>query len=565
MKLKSKKYFQYKGPVYDLEIKSEQNDHSYNIENIVVHNSAAGSVVAYAIGITDCCPITHKLLFERFINPNRKVMADIDWDSEMGGREQVLDYLVSTYGQDQVCNVATFGTYGPKSALQDMSRGLDKPTGFDTVLMKKITKLPGLEESKNLEEFFYGEQDANGKLLKKGIKHMTIDSDIQDWISDNHDTIVFSNKLIGQMKNLGTHAGGIVVTPEPIYNLIPVTRGSGNIVTAFKEADGSSKDLSKLGILKLDVLGLKTLNVLKECVHKVKQDKGIDLSEKIYYLPLDDEKIINYFSTGNNYGIFQMDRSKMFTSQFDRDGAPVDSFEDIVAINAMNRPGPLEKFLPKYGYWKAIDQGKIKVTDAEKAEIDNERYPFEFMRKALEPTYGALLYQEQFMQMISDVTGMTFGDADSFRRAIAWRPDNPKYHTVKSYFDTLEESMLTKGYTKEDVEKFVQYCRDFMGYSFNRSHSCLTGDTTVDTPIGKKKLIDLQVGDEVLSYDENKKENVFTKVTHFFDQGVKEVIEIETESGKVIRATEDHLFMCEDGIYRQLKECIVKGFKIVTK
>jgi len=430
--------------------------------------SAAGSVVAYAIGITDLCPITHKLLFERFINPNRKVMADIDWDSDTTGRDKVVEYLIETYGRDSVCNVATFGTYSPKSALKDMSRGLRKTPEMDLILNKKICKLPEVaEEGVNKWKPKSGELTAYFENIYK----VTNDPEIRMWIEQNRDTIVFADKLQGQMKSIGTHAGGIVVTPEPIYNLIPVMKNDKKLVSAFREADGSSKDLGELGILKLDVLGLKTLDVFKDCVNAIKKDKGFDLYDKINHLDLTDDKLIKYFATGNNYGIFQMDRSAMFTSQFKRDGAEVDSFEDIVAINAMNRPGPLETFLPKYGYWKAIDKGEIVLTPEELADVNKERYPFEFMRKSLEPTYGCLLYQEQFMQMVCDASDFNFGEADSFRRGIAWREDHPKYYTVETYFDRLKKGMIEKGYTEEDVKKFVEYCRKFMGYSFNRSHS----------------------------------------------------------------------------------------------
>ncbi len=459
MKLKNKKYFHYKGQVHDLEIQSEQNDHSYNIENIVVHNSAAGSVVAWALGITGLNPLKHGLLFERFVNPNRKTMADIDWDSEQGARDKILEYLVATYGREAVCNVVTYGTYGPKSALSDMSRGLRKDTGHDTILMRKINKLPELDDAEDLVGYF------------NNIKRLNTDPEINSWIAGNQDTIGFANKLVGQMKSIGVHAGGIVVTPGPIYDYIPVTKGSGNLVTAFSEADGSSKDLSELGILKLDVLGLKTLNVLKECVERIQIDKGIDLKEKIFHLPLDDKKMIDYFSSGNNYGIFQMDRSAMFTSQFRRDGGEADSFEDIVAINAMNRPGPLEKFLPKYGFWKAIDQKKVELSKEEIEEVDKERYPFPFMKGILSSTFGTCLYQEQIMQIVCELTGMNFGEADSFRRAIAWKKDNPKYHTVSKYFDMVESSMLEKGYNEQDKEYFLKYLKDASGYNFNRSHS----------------------------------------------------------------------------------------------
>ncbi|MEO6304499.1 MAG: DNA polymerase III subunit alpha, partial [Bacteroidia bacterium] len=416
--------------------------------------SAAGSSTAWALGITGLNPLEHGLLFERFINPTRKTMADIDWDSEEGGRDKVLEYLIGKYGRECVVNVPTFGTYKPKSALQAMSRGLRKDTGHDTILMKKITKLDGIEDAKDLVEYF------------KQVKSKTTDSEILEWINNNEDTIDFGNRLLGQMTSIGTHAGGIVVTPGPIYDYIPVTRSAKNLVAAYKEADGSSKDLTELGILKLDVLGLASLNIMKECVNRIKIDTGEDLNEKIFFLDLVDEKKLDFFGTGNTYGIFQFERAKMFT-----DRMTVDSFEDIIAINAMNRPGPLEKYLDKFGYYKDIDKGIKKVSKEELERVNKERYPFEFMRKALSPTYGCLLYQEQFMQLVSDMTGMTFGEADSFRRAIAWKEDNPKFYTVKGYFDALEKSMIDKGYTKTDCDNFVKYCRDFMGYSFNKSHS----------------------------------------------------------------------------------------------
>jgi len=416
--------------------------------------SCAGSLVCYAIGITSIDSLKYDLLFERFINPARIVMCDIDWDSSLGARDAVLQYLVDTYGRESVCNVATFGLYAPKSALQDMSRGLNKETGMDSILMRKISKIEGIEDAKNLNEFF------------DGIKKKTTDREIIEWIENNQDTIDFAQRMIGQMRNLGTHAGGILVTPGPVYNYIPVSRGSGNLISAFKEADGSSKDLGALGLMKLDVLGLKTLNLFKECVEQIKKNKGIDLKDEIDDLDLDDKNLIEYFAQGNNFGIFQMDRSKMFTEKM-----TVDSFDDIVAINAMNRPGPLEKFLNKYGYWKKIDTGEIKLSKEELEELDKERYPFDFMKPILEKTYGCLLYQEQIMQLLVAAGDYNLGEADNFRRVLGWDVDHPKYYTVKKYFDTLEEKLKEKGYTKEDSDKFIQYCKDFAGYSFNKSHS----------------------------------------------------------------------------------------------
>ena len=512
--------------------------------------SAAGACSLWGTGVTGLNPIEHKLIFERFVNPNRKVAADIDADFENGGRDKVLEYLISKYGADSVCGVVTFGTYKPKSSLQAMSRGLRKDTGQDSILMRKITKLDGLEDAEDLDAYF------------KNIYKKTPDEDIRSWIENNQDVISYGQKLMGQISQLGTHAGGIVVTNGPLYNYIPVTRGGSNMVTAFKEADGSSKDLSELGILKLDILGLGTLNILKECVTSIKKDTGIDLEEQIYYLDLTDKNILEYFSKGNNYGIFQMERSKMFTEKI-----AIDSFDDIVAINAINRPGPLEKFLDKYGYWKEIDKGEIKLTVEELEKVNKERYPFEFMKKALGPTYGCLLYQEQFMQLVCDVTGMSFGEADSFRRAIAWKEDNPKYYTVKGYFDRLEESMLLQGYTIEQKNQFLEYCRGFMGYSFNLSHAtCLTENCIIEKESNEKVSIkNVEIGDKVLCYNEKEKINEYKKVVNVLNQGIKKCYKIKTESGKMLEATGDHLILCEDGNYHKLEECIKNNLKIKVK
>jgi len=485
-----------------------------------------------------------------FTSTNFKSFVQVhNCDFEQGSRDSILEYMIQEFGKESVINVGTHMLYAPKSALQDMSRGLNKTTGNDSILMRKITKLEGLEDTDNLKIFF------------DKVQRNTQDHDILEWLENNQDTIELAQKLLGQMRQLGTHAGGIVVTPGPIYDYIPVTKGGGNLVTAFKEADGSGKDLSELGILKLDILGLKTLNILKECVINIKKDHGIDLSEKIWYLDLNDKNIIDYFAEGNNFGVFQMDRSKMFTSKI-----KVDSFEDIVAINAINRPGPLEKFLNKYGYWKEIDKGTKEVTEEELEEVNKERYPYEFMEKVLSSTYGCLLFQEQFMFLVQEAADFDLGEADNFRRGIAWLPDNPKYYTVEGYYKKLEEGMTKKGYTKEDTDKFVQYCRDFAGYSFNRSHSLCLAESSILTlkDNSKKSIKEIQVGDIVECYNEKTKKKEFKKVSKFFNQGRKKVYKFITESGKILEATEDHKVLTEDGNYYELKECFIKKLRIVS-
>lgn len=481
--------------------------------------------------------------------------CDIDWDSEDGGRDKVLEYLIHKYGQDSVCNVVTIGKFKVKSALTDMSRGLGKPTGMNTTLSRKILKLPEFEDT----------NDFNQSLIPFFDKMLgtTTDNDIIEWIRNNDDTIELADKLIGQMKSLGTHAGGIVVTPKPIYNYIPVTRGKSNLVTAFSEADGSSKDLSELGLIKLDVLGLQTLNVLKNCMIALKKDKNLELFEYINFLPLNDEKMIAEFAKGDNYGIFQMEKSKQFIDAFVKSGSKIDSFDDIIAINAMNRPGPKEKYINKYGHWKAIDKGAKKISKEEAIEIDKERYPFPFMREVLSETFGTCIYQEQIMSLVCELTGMSFGESDVFRRSIAWNKEHPKYYTVKSLFDNVETSMLKRGYTKEDVDFFLKYLKDVSGYSFNK---CLSANHLIHLKgKGKVRLLDVKIGDYILGKNTNDNCNEWVKVKDIHINGKKQVYKCITESGKILECTLDHKLVCEDGVKRKMEEVVNGNYKVITK
>lgn len=415
--------------------------------------SAAGALIAYALDITTIDPIQFGLYFERFMNPDRNASPDIDFDVMQGAREHVRQYLEETYGKESVFGVCTWTIYQPKSAIQDCCRGMGKDTSFESVLMKEITKLPELEKTKDLIEFF--------KTVKES--HNTTPT-VLAWIRDNEEVIYWANKMLGLCKTIGTHAGGIVITPGPIYDYIPVVRAGKEVVTAFRESDTSVKELSDLGILKLDILGLKTLNLLKECIENIKTDLGIDISDKVHNLDLEDKKLYKKVRQGNNIGIFQLEGNVQDSLM---KSIKPNCFEDVVAINAINRPGPLESFSKVFAEWKNIDESgdKRKI-----AEIDEQRYPFEFMRGPLSRTYGCLLYQEQFMLMVAAAADFNMGEADSFRRAIAWNKDHPKYYTVKKYFDKLHDGMIEKGYSESDVEKFLEYCRNFMGYSFNLSH-----------------------------------------------------------------------------------------------
>jgi DNA polymerase-3 subunit alpha len=448
--IKEKEFTDYFLVVQDVVLWAKNN-------NIAVgpgRGSAAGALLSYSLSITEVDPIKHDLLFERFINKFREAKPDIDIDFEQGAREKIRHYLEDKYGKEAVLGVVTFHQYGPKSALQDISRGLKRDTSFQSTLMKEITKLPDLDEQKDLVQYFDNLLSTNN-----------ITPSVRKWILDNQDTIKYANKILDQPKNLGTHAGGILIAPGPVYNYIPVTRGGKELVTAFKEADGSSKDLSELGLLKLDVLGLKTLNVIYGSIKNIKEDLGIDITNDIRYINLEDPNLYELVRKGNLLGLFQLDGGALPLVK----AISPTRFEDIVAINSLNRPGPLETFGPVYARWKRFfEQGNKHLCKEDNPEI----FPrLDFMQEITEKNYYCMLHQEDFMQMVVKAADFNLGEADNFRRAIAWREDHPKYHTVKKYFDQLQVKMLEKGYSQADVDYFLDYCRKFSGYSFNASHS----------------------------------------------------------------------------------------------
>jgi len=236
-----------------------------------------------------------------------------------------------------------------------------------------------------------------------------------------------------------------------------------------------------------------------------------------------------------------------------------DCFEDVVAINSINRPGPLENFGPVYGKWKRW----VKENNVEELEnIEHIRHPFEFMKEPLKETYGCLLYQEQFMLMVKAAAGFNMGEADSFRRAIGLDSNHPKYYTVKKYFDKLEVGMLEKGYSKEDVTTFIDYCNGFMGYSYVK---CLTKNHYVRSKSrGKIKILDVEVGEEILSFNVKTKKDEYNKVKDKLVQGRKDVFEVELETGETSECTINQKFLTETGM-KPLSEIISKNLSIKIK
>ena len=451
----------------------------------IARGSVGGSLAAYGCNITELDPIQHDLLFERFINPERTAFPDIDCDFAEGTRGLVKEYLQNKYGKESVLGVGTHSIFGALSALQDVSRGLNKDTSRASTLMSEINKLSApydyIRKMRNQgtdnKGVIVDVMETSVSLEKIGLAKITLlefftavlaatnpTPTVRQWVNENQDTIKWADKLIGRLKNHGTHAGGILITAGPVYDYIPVTRGGKEVVTAFKEADGSTKDLSELGLLKLDVLGLKTLNVIQNSVKQIKEKEGKDIERDLRYLDLENPDLYKLIRSGRLYGLFQLDGgAKTLVTAI----KPT-RFEDVVAINALNRPGPKETFGPVYAKWKRY----FSERTPEKCEEDGAIFPrLDFMQEVTKQNYYCMIYQEDLMLMVVKAADFNLGEADNFRRAIAWREDNPKYHTVKKYFDTLRDKMLEKGYSQDDVNYFVEYCRNFSGYSFNRAHS----------------------------------------------------------------------------------------------
>lgn len=525
--------------MYELDVINTKGYESYFLlyQDIVNHfvnkghiigcgrGSAAGSLLSYVLNITTIDPIKHGLYFDRFLNNNRNSPPDIDSDWPQGLRSEVVEYLKSVYGNTNVIGVGTHMIYQIKSAFADVLRGLGEDVGRDSIWAREITKLPRFDEAEDLTHFFAQRIEKN-ELSQAAI----------DWLVDKEEKGIFDlvNSLTGQCRQIGTHAGGIVVTEKPLWNYIPVTRaGKDGIVSAFSESDGSDKHLSALGLLKLDILGLSTLNILKGVIDLVKLNENRDITNEITKLNLDDPKLFQLFKKGNNFGIFQMEKIDGLLKEI-----PVDCFEDISALNAINRPGPLEIFGKLYGKWK-----KMTIAGDFNALYKEAKYPkLDFMRKATEKSYGCLIYQEQLMQMLVEGAGFNLGEADDFRRVVTRPSDHPKYYEFEIGLKKVTEGMIKSGYNKKDVDYFIDYVKGVTGYSF-----CLSYNHTVNSLTrGTIDIGDVKIGEQILCYDVDNKEDVYNEVSNIFYNGKKELYKVTLDNGKTIECTLDHKLLCDD-------------------
>jgi DNA polymerase-3 subunit alpha len=407
--------------------------------------SAAGSVVAYCLGITNIDPIKYDLLFERFLNPDRISMPDIDIDFDDEGRDKVIDYVIKKYGSNQVAQIITYGTMGGKSAIRDAARVLNLSLPDATLLTKsypeslaaslKALLAPEgidkkyLEEIKDRREFV--EQSHNFRKLAEG---KNLQSEVLKQAYD----------LEGCVRNTGIHACGVIITPDEMSKFVPVTKAkdSDMLVTQFDNSVAESA-----GLLKMDFLGLRTLTIIKDALKHIKHRHKIDID--IDTIPLDDKKTYELFQRGETNGIFQFESAGM--QKYMKDLKP-DSFTDLIAMNALYRPGPIA-YIPNYINRK---HGREPIV-----------YDLEGMDEYLKETYGITVYQEQVMRLSQKLANFSKGDADVLRKAMG-KKQKDVLDKMKSKF---VEGCAKNGHDTKICEKVWIDWEAFASYAFNKSHS----------------------------------------------------------------------------------------------
>ncbi|MGA1435715.1 MAG: DNA polymerase III subunit alpha, partial [Candidatus Kapaibacteriota bacterium] len=401
--------------------------------------SAAGSVVAYCIGITNIDPIKYNLLFERFLNPDRKSMPDIDTDFDDEGRQKVIDYVDDKYGKNQVAQIITYGTMAAKMSIKDVARTLDLPLPESNALAKLVPEKPGISLKRLLHAPLTGEKSLTEKEglnpdeleNSKKLREIYDDEDIRGKVL--HEAEI----LEGSVRNTGIHAAGIIIAPKDLTELLPVctAKDSNMWVT---QIEGSV--IEEAGVIKMDFLGLKTLNIIKTALHLIKMNHGVEID--IDKIPLDDEKTFKLYQKGETIGTFQFESPGM--QKYLRDLKP-DKFEDLIAMNALYRPGPLE-YIPNFINRK---HGREAIA-----------YDLPAMEEYLEETYGITVYQEQVMLLAQKLAGFSKGDADVLRKAMG-KKQKPVLDKMKPQFigkaaeKGFPEDKLQKIWT--DWEAFAQY------------------------------------------------------------------------------------------------------------
>ncbi len=394
--------------------------------------SAAGSIVSYCLRITDIDPIKYSLLFERFLNPERVSMPDIDVDFGDEGRQEVIDYVREKYGDDRVVQIVTFGTMAAKAVIRDVGRVMELPYAFVDSIAKMIPREPNITIDRAL----------------------SINSEFKQLYQNDEQVkrlIDMCRRLEGLPRNMSMHAAGVVICKEPAEDFVPLARAQdGSIVTQF-----TMTTIEELGLLKMDFLGLRNLGVIQNACRMIGKETGSE--PDIDHLSFDDEKVFAAIGTGKTEGVFQLESGGM--RNFMKELKP-QNFEDIIAGISLFRPGPMD-FIPKY----------VKGKNSGEAVS----YSCPELEPILAPTYGCIVYQEQVMQIVRDLGGYTLGRSDLVRRAMSKKKQYVMEQERKNFIYGNEEEKVpgcvARGIPEQTAKQIYEDMTDFAKYAFNKSHA----------------------------------------------------------------------------------------------
>jgi DNA polymerase-3 subunit alpha len=486
--------------------------------------SAAGSLVAYSLGITNIDPIHHGLLFERFLNPERKSMPDIDTDFCIDHRSELIDYVTQRYGQERVAQIVTFNRLTSKAVLKDVARVLDVSYSESD----KMAKMIPVSRGKPAKLKVMISEESPAPEFRDRYKQ---DAKVFEWLD-------MAMRIEGVNKSSGVHAAGVVISPFPLDEVVPLQRSNeGQVVTQY-----TMEDLESLGLLKMDFLGLRNLTTIEHTSKLIRnnQDPNFHIDAIAPDMSTEaNQKTYKLLEKGDLEGVFQLESSGM--KQIVKDLKP-SNIEDISSILALYRPGPLDAgLIPKFINRK------------------HGREAIEYQHHTLEPilnnTYGVLCYQEQIMKMAQDLAGYSLGAADLLRRAMGKKKPEEMEKQRSIFLDGCAKNGIRSEISNDLFDQMVIF-----------AEYCLSYDTLVKTveygvmPIGK--IVEHHIECSVYSVDENG--FVYTQpIAQWHDRGNQEVFEYELENGDRIRATKDHKFMTLDGEMLAIDEIFERGLDLV--